>query len=100
MNISIIIRLAWNQFRCLVQYSVHKRIIVSSEQGQGKNKQMFEIGRAHLIRGALVNISIIIRLSWNQLRCLVQYSVHKRITVSSEQGQGKNKQMFVVNFYL
>ena len=37
-----------------------------------------------------------IRLSWNQFRCLVQFNVHKRITVSSEQGQGKNKQMFVI----
>ena len=46
-----------------------------------------------------VNISIIIRLSWNQFRCLVQYGVHKRITVSSEQGQGKNKQMFVIHVY-
>ena len=27
----------------------------------------------------------------------MQYSVHKRITVSSEEAQGKNKQMFVVN---
>jgi hypothetical protein len=44
-----------------------------------------------------VNISIIIRLAWNQFRYLVQYSVLKRITVSSEQVQGKNIQMFVVN---
>ena len=44
-----------------------------------------------------MNISIIIRLSWNQFRCLVQYSVHKRIAVSSEQGQDKDKQMLVVN---
>ena len=28
-----------------------------------------------------MNISIIIRLSWSQFWCLVQYSVHKRITV-------------------
>ena len=35
-------------------------------------------------------------LSKNQFRCLVQYSVHKRITVFRGQGQGKNKQMFVV----
>ena len=47
-----------------------------------------------------MNISIIIRLSWNQFRCLVQYSVHKRITVSSKQGQGKNKQMFAVNKHM
>ena len=47
-----------------------------------------------------MNISIIIRLVWNQFRCLVQYSVHKRITVSSEQGQDNNKQMFVVNKFI
>ena len=44
-----------------------------------------------------MNIFNITRLSWNQFQCLVQYSVHKRITVFSEQGQGKNKQTFVVN---
>ena len=50
--------------------------------------------------GSLVNISIIIKLAWNQFRCLVQYSVYKSATVSSVQGQGKNKQMFVnIVFY-
>ena len=38
-------------------------------------------------------------LAGSSFRSLMQYSVHKRITVSSEQGQGKNKQMFVVNKY-
>ena len=49
------------------------------------------------LNGSLVNISNITRLSWNQFRCLMQYSVHKRLTVFSEQVQDKNKQMFVVN---
>jgi len=34
-----------------------------------------------------VNISIIIRLAWNQFQCLVQYSVHKRITVNKDKAK-------------
>ena len=58
-----------------------------------------ETKTSKIFNGSLVNISGITGLLWNHFRCISVKSVHKRITVFSKQGQGKNKQMFVVNRY-
>ena len=62
-----------------------------------KHRNWFDESLVMLEIFSLVNISNITRLSCNQFRSFSVKSVHKRITMFIKQGQGKNKQMFVVN---